>query len=60
MSRKVLLAVIGTLMRSLKLIPMWRPPRRPSWGQAATEPAYHLWSIWDDHPADARRGRERA
>jgi hypothetical protein len=61
MSRKVLLAVIGTLMRSLKLIPMWRPPRRPSWGEAATEPAYHLWSIWDDHHGvrvAAGKGRE--
>ena len=54
MSRKVLLAVISTLMRSLKLNPNMAAAKATFVREAATEPAYRLWSIRDDHPAMVR------
>ena len=59
MSEEVLLAVNGTLMRGLKLNPNMAAAKATFLGRGGDWPAYHLWSIWDDHPAGARRGRKR-
>jgi carbamate kinase len=50
----VLLAVNGTLMRGLKLSPNMAAARASFVREAATEPAYRLWTINDDHPAMVR------
>jgi len=47
----VLLAVNGTLMRGLKLNSNMTAAKATFVREAATEPAYRLWSIHDDHPA---------
>jgi carbamate kinase len=47
----VLLAVNGTLMRGLKLNQNMAAANATFVREAATEPAYRLWSIGDDHPA---------
>ena len=47
----VLLAVNGTLMRGLKLNQHMVAANATFVRDAATEPAYRLWSIDDDHPA---------
>ena len=54
MSQEVLLAVNGTLMRGLKLNPNMAAAKATFVREAATEPAYRLWSIRDDHPAMVR------
>ncbi len=54
MSDEVLLAVNGTLMRGLKLNPNMAAAEATFLREAATEPAYRLWSIRDDHPAMVR------
>ena len=54
MSQDVLLAVNGTLMRGLKLNPNMAAAKATFVREAATEPAYRLWSIRDDHPAMVR------
>lgn len=50
-SGSVLLAVNGTLMRGLKLNQHLTAVNATFVREAATEPAYRLWSIDDDHPA---------
>jgi hypothetical protein len=47
----VLLAVNGTLMRGLKYNPHMIAAKATFVREAATEPAYRLWSVHDDHPA---------
>jgi carbamate kinase len=47
----VLLAVNGTLMRGLKLNQNMAAANATFVREAATEPAYRLWSVDDDHPA---------
>ena len=47
----VLLAVNGTLMRGSKLNWHMTAAKATFVREAATEPAYRLWSIHDDHPA---------
>jgi carbamate kinase len=47
----VLLAVNGTLMRGLKLNQHMAAANATFVREAATEPAYRLWSVGDDHPA---------
>ena len=47
----VLLAVNGTLMRGLKLNENMATANATFVREAATEPAYRLWSVDDDHPA---------
>ena len=47
----VLLAVNGTLMRGLKYNPHMIAAKATFVREAATEPAYRLWSVRDDHPA---------
>jgi carbamate kinase len=47
----VLLAVNGTLMRGLKLNSHMIAAKATFVREAATEPAYRLWSVRDDHPA---------
>jgi carbamate kinase len=47
----VLLAVNGTLMRGLKLNQNMTAAHAMFMREAATEPAYRLWSVDDDHPA---------
>jgi hypothetical protein len=54
MSQEMLLAVNGTLMRGLKLNPNMAAAKGTFVREAATEPAYRLWSIRDDHPAMLR------
>jgi len=51
---RVLLAVNGTLMRGLKLNPNMLAAGATFVREAATEPAYRLWTINDDHPAMIR------
>jgi carbamate kinase len=51
---KVLLAVNGTLMRGLKLNPNMLAAGATFVREAATEPAYRLWTINDEHPAMIR------
>jgi hypothetical protein len=50
----VLLAVNGTLMRGLKLNPNMLAAGATFVRETATEPAYRLWTINDDHPAMIR------
>ena len=50
----VLLAVNGTLMRGLKLNSNLMAAKAIFVREAATEPAYRLWTINDDHPAMVR------
>jgi carbamate kinase len=50
----VVLAVNGTLMRGLKLNPNMLAAGATFVREAATEPAYRLWTINDDHPAMVR------
>ena len=50
----VLLAVNGTLMRGLELNPNLQAVHATFVREAATEPAYRLWSINDRHPAMVR------
>jgi carbamate kinase len=50
----VLLAVNGTLMRGLKLNPNMLAVGATFVREMATEPAYRLWTINDDHPAMIR------
>ena len=50
----VLLVVNGTLMRGLKLNPNMLAAGATFVREAATEPAYRLWTINDDHPAMIR------
>ena len=50
----VLFAVNGTLMRGLKLNPNMVGAGATFVREAATEPAYRLWTIDDDHPAMVR------
>jgi hypothetical protein len=50
----VLLAVNGTLMRGLKLNPNMLAAGASFVREAATEAAYRLWTINDDHPAMIR------
>jgi carbamate kinase len=50
----VLLAVNGTLMRGLKLNPNMMAAKAIFVREAATEPAYRLWTIKDEHPAMVR------
>lgn len=52
----VLLAVNGTLMRGLELNPNLLAAGATFVREAATEPAYRLWSIRDRHPAMLRVG----
>ena len=47
----VLLAVNGTLMRGLKYNPHMIAAKATFVREAATEAAYRLWSVRDDHPA---------
>lgn len=47
----VLLAVNGTLMRGLKYNSHMIAAKASFVREAATEPAYRLWSVRDDHPA---------
>ena len=47
----VLLAVNGTLMRGFKYHPHMIAAKATFVREAATEPAYRLWSIGDDYPA---------
>ena len=47
----VLLAVNGTLMRGLKYNQHMTAAKAAFVREAATEPAYRLWSVRDDHPA---------
>jgi hypothetical protein len=47
----VLLAVNGTLMRGLKDNPHMTAAKGTFVREAATEPAYRLWSVDDNHPA---------
>ena len=47
----VLLAVNGTLMRGLKFNSHMIAAKATFVREAATEPAYRLWSVRDDHPA---------
>ncbi len=54
MNQELLLAVNGTLMRGLKLNPNMAAAEATFVREAATEPAYRLWSIRDDHPAMVR------
>jgi carbamate kinase len=49
-----LLAVNGTLMRGLKLSPNMAAAGATFVRETATEPAYRLWTINDDHPAMIR------
>jgi carbamate kinase len=51
---EVLLGVNGTLMRGLKLNPNMLAAAATFVREAATEPAYRLWTINDDHPAMVR------
>ena len=51
---KVLLAVNGTLMRGLKLNPNMAAAKATFVQETKTEPAYHLWTINDEHPAMLR------
>lgn len=53
-STPVLLAVNGTLMRGLELNPNLLAVNSTFVREAATEPAYRLWSINDRHPAMVR------
>ena len=53
-SPPVLLAVNGTLMRGLELNPNLLAVNATFVREAATEPAYRLWSINDRHPAMVR------
>ncbi len=50
----VLLAVNGTLMRGLKLNPNMLAAGATFVREAATEPAYRIWTVNDDHPAMVR------
>ncbi len=50
----VMLAVNGTLMRGLKLNPNMLAAGATFVRETATEPAYRLWTINDDHPAMIR------
>jgi carbamate kinase len=50
----VLLAINGTLMRGLKLNRNMTAAGATFVRETATEPAYRLWSIEDDHPAMIR------
>jgi gamma-glutamylcyclotransferase (GGCT)/AIG2-like uncharacterized protein YtfP len=50
----ILLAVNGTLMRGLELNPNLLVVGATFVREAATEPAYRLWSINDRHPAMVR------
>jgi gamma-glutamylcyclotransferase (GGCT)/AIG2-like uncharacterized protein YtfP len=50
----VLLAVNGTLMRGLELNPNLLAVNATFVREAATEPAYRLWSINDRHPGMIR------
>jgi carbamate kinase len=50
----VLLAVNGTLMRGLKLSPNMHAAGATFVRETATEAAYRLWSVNDDHPAMVR------
>jgi hypothetical protein len=52
--KSVLLAVNGTLMRGLELNPNLLAAGAVFVREAATEPAYRLWSIGDRHPAMIR------
>lgn len=54
MSSGVLLAVNGTLMRGLELNPNLLAVHATFVREAATEPAYRLWSINDRHPGMIR------
>jgi len=47
----VLVAVNGTLMRGLKYNPHMTAAKATFVREAATESAYRLWSVRDDHPA---------
>ena len=49
-----LLAINGTLMRGLKLNPNMVAAKAAFVREAATEPAYRLWTIGDEHPAMVR------
>ena len=53
-SNPVMLAVNGTLMRGLKLNPNMVAAGARFVRETATEPAYRLWTINDDHPAMIR------
>lgn len=53
-TQPVLLAVNGTLMRGLELNPNLLAVNAAFAREAATEPAYRLWSINDRHPAMVR------
>jgi len=53
-SEKILLAVNGTLMRGLELNPNLINVGATFVSEAATEPAYRLWTINDRHPAMQR------
>lgn len=53
-TQTVLLAVNGTLMRGLELNPNMLAVGATFVREAATEPAYRLWSINDRHPAMVR------
>ena len=53
-SEPVLLAVNGTLMRGLELNPNLLAVGASFVREAATEPAYRLWTINDRHPAMVR------
>ncbi len=53
-SSAVMLAVNGTLMRGLKLNPNMLAAGATFVRETATEPAYRLWTINDDHPAMIR------
>src|SRR5262245_62626406 len=54
MTSGVLLAVNGTLMRGLELNPNLLAVNATFVREAATEPAYRLWSINDRHPGMIR------
>ena len=54
MSENIELAVNGTLMRGLELNPNLVNAGATFVQEAATEPAYRLWSIGDRHPAMVR------
>ena len=54
MTRSILLAVNGTLMRGLELNPNLLTAGATFVREAHTEAAYRLWSIGDRHPAMVR------
>ena len=51
---EVLLAVNGTLMRGLELNHNMETAKATFVRETATEPAYRLWTIKDEHPAMLR------